>query len=89
MLPLIAAAASSFASAAGQAMGGPNTSGAPINSWVDGSGWTVATGGSKARGSARSDSAGGMAAAELDPNALMWVGLALVAVMVIKKMGSK
>lgn len=64
--------------------GGPVMSGAPVNSWVDGSGWSVATGGGKTYGSQRSDSA--LGAAAMDNSALMWIGLAVIAFVAVRKL---
>ena len=89
MLPVLAAAAAQaigpMAQGLGKAMAGdsgPTSVGAP--NYFDGSGWTVSTGGSRANGATRTDSAIGGAA--MDSTALMWIGLAVVAVLVIKKM---
>jgi hypothetical protein len=81
-------AVGALANGLGKAMSdssGPTSVGAP--NYFDGSGWTVSTGGSRANGATRADSA--LGAAALDDSALIWVGLAVVAVLVIKKMKGK
>jgi hypothetical protein len=86
MLEMLAGqAVSGLAQGLGKAMGdssGPTSVGAP--NYFDGSGWTVSTGGSRARGATSSDSA--LGAGALDDPALMWVGLAVVLFLVVKKM---
>jgi hypothetical protein len=88
MASAVQGAASGIGNGLGKAMSGdsgPTNVGAP--NYFDGSGWTVSTGGSRANGATRTDSA--LGAAALDNSALMWIGLAVVAVLVIKKMKGK
>ena len=69
----------------------PMQQGGPSTAFLDGSGWTVATGGSRA-GARRNDSSGMPILADtglgIDPT-IMVAGLALLAVVVIKRMAGK